>query len=203
MRDRAMDRLLEALAGIYAAEGREEAARTAAQLRGAVGADCWQRQGACGFEAGLRTTACAPGAHPAAALVAAAQPFLPWGNNPAEGRMSAKAAAATASATLMGPDDPIRCDDLLLGVFWQRPDSYYALHNHDADETYVILAGGADWRAGEDRHWRGPGAVIHHPSGLPHAFRAGPQGLLAAWRWSGDVNFHSYRMLPDPDAGDG
>jgi mannose-6-phosphate isomerase-like protein (cupin superfamily) len=203
MRDLAMDRLLETLAGIYDAEGRDEAARTAALLRGAVGADCWLRQGACGFGAALLATASAPGAHPAAALVAAAQPCLPWGANPVDGRMSAEAAAATAAATLLGPGDPIRSDDLLLGLFWQRPDSYYALHNHDADETYVILAGGADWRAGEDRRWRGPGERIHHPSGLPHAFRAGPQGLLAAWRWSGDVNFHSYTMLPDPEAGAG
>ncbi len=200
MRDAAMDALMAALALIYEGEGREEAARSAALLRGAVGAGLWVRQPACAFEAGLRATAAAPGAHPAAALVGAAQPFLPWGTNPADGRLSAEAAAATASATLLGPTDPIACDDLLVGLFWQRPGSYYALHNHDADETYVILAGEADWQAGTDLRRRGPGEMIHHPSRLPHAFRAGPRGLLAAWRWSGDVNFHSYTMLPDPAA---
>ena len=65
----------------------------------------------------------------------------------------------------------------------------------------MILAGGAEWWAGDDKRWRGPGEMIHHPSLMPHAFRAGSQGLLAAWRWSGDVNFQSYKMLPDPEAG--
>lgn len=200
MRDLAMDRLLQALAGLYEAEARAAAQHTAARLRGAVGADLWARQPICNFEPGLMATAAAPGAHPAAGLVAAAQACLPWGTNPANGRLTAEAAEATASATLLGPEDPIRCAALLTGLFWQRPGSYYALHNHDADETYVILAGGADWRAGDDRRWRGPGEMIHHPSGMPHAFRAGPEGLLAVWRWSGDVNFQSYKMLPDPEA---
>ncbi|WP_225026890.1 dimethylsulfonioproprionate lyase family protein [Xinfangfangia pollutisoli] len=200
MRNADMDALLAALAGIFAGEGREAALRSAALLRGAMGGDLWAAQPNCGFEAELFATASAPGAHPAAALVAAAQPCLPWGTNPADGKLSAEAAAATASATLLGPGDPIRCEDLLVGLFWQRPGSYYALHNHDADETYVILAGGAVWRAGADKRRRGPGEMIHHPSGMPHAFQAGPQGLLAAWRWSGDVNFQSYTMLPDPEA---
>ncbi|MEZ5868756.1 MAG: dimethylsulfonioproprionate lyase family protein [Defluviimonas denitrificans] len=43
----------------------------------------------------------------------------------------------------MGPDGPIPAPDLRLGLLFQRPDSYYPLHNHDADETYVILAGEA------------------------------------------------------------
>ncbi|WP_395542949.1 dimethylsulfonioproprionate lyase family protein [Neotabrizicola sp. sgz301269] len=201
MRDQAMDRLLAALADLYGTEGRAEAIRTATLLRGGLGGDLWAAQPAPGFGAALVALAGAEGAHPLAALVAAALPVLPWGTNPADGRMSADAAKATASATLLGPTDPIRCDNLLLGLFWQRPDTYYALHNHDADETYVILAGGAEWQAGEDKRWRGPGEMIHHPSLMPHAFRAGPQGLLAAWRWSGDVNFQSYKMLPDPEAG--
>jgi len=33
---------------------------------------------------------------------------------------------------------------------------------------------------------------------MPHAFRAGPDGFLALWRWSGDVNTHSYTFLDDP-----
>jgi hypothetical protein len=35
---------------------------------------------------------------------------------------------------------------------------------------------------------------------MPHAMRAGPEGFLAMWRWSGDIGFDSYRMLPDPEA---
>ena len=40
--------------------------------------------------------------------------------------------------------------------------------------------------------------MIHHPSMLAHAFRTGRQGVLAMWRWSGDVSTQNYRMLDDP-----
>lgn len=82
----------------------------------------------------------------------------------------------------------------------KKTNSYYSLHNHDADETYVILAGQSLWTAGDDTRMRGTGDMIHHPSLMPHAFRTGPEGMVAFWRWSGDVNTHSYAFLPDPQA---
>jgi mannose-6-phosphate isomerase-like protein (cupin superfamily) len=78
-----------------------------------------------------------------------------------------------------------------------RPESYYPLHLHDADETYAIIAGQALWTAGDDTRMRGAGDMIHHPSLMPHAFRTGPEGFLAIWRWSGDINTHSYAFIED------
>ncbi|MGB5560546.1 MAG: hypothetical protein WBN04_21345 [Paracoccaceae bacterium] len=40
--------------------------------------------------------------------------------------------------------------------------------------------------------------MIHHPSLMPHAFRTGSEGFLAIWRWSGDINTHSYAFVEDP-----
>ena len=52
-----------------------------------------------------------------------------------------------------------------------QPHSYYPLHLHNADETYVIVAGQALWTAGTDIQIRRVGDMIHHPSLMPHAFR--------------------------------
>ncbi|OZA08947.1 MAG: hypothetical protein B7Y02_12190, partial [Rhodobacterales bacterium 17-64-5] len=58
----------------------------------------------------------------------------------------------------------------------------------------------ARWQAGDARLTLHPGDAIHHPPERPHAMHAGPDGFVAIWRWSGDIGFESYRMLPDPEA---
>ncbi|TNF61241.1 MAG: cupin domain-containing protein [Rhodobacteraceae bacterium] len=198
MQDDALFPLLSALAAVYAAEPREEAGRTARHLLEAGPSHLGAAHANDAILAEM-AAALAASDHPAVQAILAGAHLLPWGDNP----VAAQAAAAGdiyVVCTLMGPDGPIPSDDFRMGLFWQRPGTYYALHSHDADETYVIVAGDAEWTAGDDTRLRGPGEAIHHPSLMPHAFRAGPQGLLALWRWSGDVNTHSYRMLPDPRA---
>ncbi len=118
-------------------------------------------------------------------------------SNPVEDLTEGKIAAIISVATLMGPEGPIPAPDVRLGLAYMPPDSYYPLHVHDADETYVIVAGQALWTAGDDVRMRGPGAMIHHPSLLPHAFLTGSEGFLAVWRWSGDINTHSYAFIED------
>ncbi|WP_343080554.1 dimethylsulfonioproprionate lyase family protein [Ostreiculturibacter nitratireducens] len=195
----AFDALLAALADIYRTEGREAADRTAQALTTTPAPESFLPQPPCELDAMMRALL-VTSPHPAAGAILAAQEFIPWGTNPVADRMSEAAAAICAVTTLMSPEGPIPAPDLRLGLFYQRPDSYYALHNHDADETYVILAGEALWTAGDDTRIRRPGDMIHHPSLMPHAFRTGPEGLLALWRWSGDVNTHSYAFLDDPQA---
>ncbi|MGB3317267.1 MAG: dimethylsulfonioproprionate lyase family protein [Albidovulum sp.] len=198
MHQPAFDALLEAFAVIYRSEGREAADRTAHTLLTTPAPEAFKPQAPCALDAMMRDLLTTSD-HPAAQAVLAAQHLIPWGTNPVADRMSGEAAAICAVTTLVGPEGPIPAPDLRLGLFYQRPDSYYALHNHDADETYVILAGEVFWTAGEDRRIRRPGDYIHHPSLMPHAFRTGLEGVLALWRWSGDVNTHSYAFLPDPD----
>ncbi len=193
------DTLLSALAAIYSREDREAAARTANALLTTAAPAPFNVQQPCALD-GLMRDLLSTSPLPAAQAILGAQHLLPWGTNPVADRMSQSAAAICAVTTLMGPDGPIPASDLRLGLFYQRPNSYYALHNHDADETYVILAGAAFWTAGEDRRIRLPGDMIHHPSLMPHAFRTGEEGVLALWRWSGDVNTHSYAFLDDPEA---
>ena len=135
---------------------------------------------------------------PQAERIAAARAYLPWGTSPLTADKSGEVAACYSVATLMGPEGPVICPDHRLGLFYQQPNTYYPLHIHMADETYVILAGRAIWTAGDDTRPRVPGDMIHHPSLMPHAFRTGPEGLLALWRWSGDIDPAKYDMVPDP-----
>ena len=124
--------------------------------------------------------ACLAGSdHPVAQATLAAMDVLPWGANPVGARMTEEAAAICAVLTLLDPAGPIPSPDQRLGLLYQRPNSYYPLHIHDADETYVIVAGRALWTAGEDTRDRGAGEAIHHPSRMPHAFRTGPEGRAA------------------------
>jgi quercetin dioxygenase-like cupin family protein len=187
-----------ALADVCRGEGRAAADRTAEILLASTSVDLGSQATVAPFPAEMAALLSAS-PHPAAAPVLAGMSRLPWGTNPVISRTSARVAEICTVATLMSPEGPIHAENLRLGLFYQRPFSYYPLHNHDADETYVILAGRAFWTAGEDRRMRDAGEYIHHPSLMGHAFRTGAEGFLALWRWSGDVNTHSYAFLPDDD----
>jgi len=190
--------LLNALADLTAQEPRPEAQATAKALRAAATTDFPARP-ASALSAEILRTAALPG-HPAARLIHAAHPWLPWQDSPIAALQPTDLRAIKSVVTLLGPGAPIRSDTLLFGLFYQAPDAYYPLHAHNAAETYTILSGSAHWQAG-DRHV--PTTIAepnHHPPTLPHAMRAGPDGFLAMWRWSGDIAFDSNRMLPDPKA---
>lgn len=190
---------LGAIHDVYRGEGRPDADVTATALLASGKSALNTAQPACGFDAQIRALL-AGSLHPAAAAILAAQARIPWGTNPVADKVGADFGAICAVATLMGPEGPVPNGDFRLGLFFQRPNSYYALHSHAAVETYVILAGQAIWTAGDDVRLRGTGAYIHHPSLLPHAFQTGPEGIVALWRWSGDIDTASYRMLDDPRA---
>lgn len=190
--------LLAALARLCQSEPRPDAAATAEALSHAR--PDLPPQPPCTLDAGIRALATSANALPEVHTILAAQALIPWGVSPLGHLQTAKIGAVKAVATLMGPAAPIQNDRFLFGLYYQSPLSYYPLHDHLADETYMILAGRALWTAGESTDWCGPGATIHHPSRMPHAFRTGTEGVLAIWRWSGDLSFDSYRLLADPQA---
>lgn len=194
-----METALNAIADVYAVEDRDAARETAHQLRSGIGGAFGTDPQPCSLDAEIR--ACLAGSSlPVARAILAAQGQILWGVNPVASLMTQEAAAMAAVCTLLDPEGPIVSPDFRLGLLYVRPASYYPLHDHDADETYALIAGSALWTAGDDRRWRHAGEVIHHPSRMPHAFRTGDTGFVALWRWSGDINTHSYRFLPDPEA---
>lgn len=189
--------LLEAIAAVYEAEPDPQGPHTARTLMLTPSPVAWDLMTSCVLDPGIREVLTASD-HPVAQAARAAHQRLPWGSNPVEDQTEGNIAAMISVATLMGPEGPIPAPDVRLGLVYMRPDSYYPLHLHDADETYVIVAGQALWTAGDDVRMRGAGEMIHHPSLMPHAFRTGSEGLLAIWRWSGDINTHSYAFVEDP-----
>jgi quercetin dioxygenase-like cupin family protein len=186
--------MIKALAAVYDAESDPQGPHTARTLLVTPSPVAFDPVPPCLLDAGIRAVL-ANSDHPAATAVRDACDLLPWGSNPVEGNTEAEIAAMISVATLMGPEGPIPAPDVRLGLVYMRPDCYYPLHIHDADETYVILAGQALWTAGDDVRTRGVGDMVHHPSLMPHAFRTGSDGFLALWRWSGDINLHSYAFV--------
>jgi hypothetical protein len=70
---------------------------------------------------------------------------------------------------------------LLLG-----PGIVYPDHHHVAEEIYIPLTGGADWRMGDGEfRRREAGEIIHHTSRMNHAMRTGEDPLLALYLWRG------------------
>jgi quercetin dioxygenase-like cupin family protein len=190
--------LLNTLADLTAQEPRPEAQATAKALRAAATTD-FPAQPASALSTGILLATSLPG-HPTAQLIHAAHPWLPWQDSPIASQQPTDLRAIKSVVTLLGPGAPIQSDSLLFGLYYQAPHSTYPLHAHNAAETYTVLSGTAHWQAGDRRLTLTAGDAIHHPPNLPHAMRAGPDGFLALWRWSGDISFDSYRMLPDPDA---
>jgi quercetin dioxygenase-like cupin family protein len=190
--------LLHVLADLTVHEPRPEAEATADALRAAatVGFPVYPPTS---LSPGILHATTLPGAHPVAALIHAAHAVLPWSDSPAASLQPTGLRAIKSIATLLGPDAAIPSETLLFGLFYQAPDTYYPLHAHNAAETYTILSGTAHWQAGDRRLTLTASDAIHHPPNLPHSMRAGPDGFLAMWRWSGDIGFDSYRMLPDPE----
>jgi hypothetical protein len=87
-----------------------------------------------------------------------------------------------------GPPAFIETPSLALGLLLLGPGTLYPAHRHPAEELYIPLAGDGEWQNG-DAPWRTEpaGAVIHHPSGVSHATRAGKTPLLAAYLWRGEL----------------
>lgn len=93
-----------------------------------------------------------------------------------------------AYTPLIGPDGPLPCGELFMGISLQGPDIYYPPHAHRAVETYAIIGGTGDWKRGlEPWTRRPPGDLILHPSGIRHAMQSDAEPLLALGFWTTDL----------------
>ena len=78
-------------------------------------------------------------------------------------------------------NDAVAGGFLILG-----PGLIYPDHHHVAEEIYIPLTGGTEWRMGEgDFRVRGAGEIVHHASNVSHAMRTGKEPLLALYLWRG------------------
>jgi hypothetical protein len=111
---------------------------------------------------------------------------LPWGRTYTPDDFGATFHANYGWCELLGTRGPFACDRMALGVLLLGPELHYPAHRHVAEEIYVPLTGGAEWRAGDaDFAVRAAGCVIHHASNVPHAMRTRARPLLALYLWRG------------------
>ena len=188
--------LLNALADAYGAEDRAGAQELVALLR--EGAESAVPEPAQPYRYDAAIRAATEGAdHPAAVAARGAHGLLRWSATGILDELIPETVSDMfAVAPLVGPGTVIYSDRVRAGLFMQLAGSFYPAHAHSAEETYIMLAGEAEWQLDlGDWHRHGPGAMIHHPSEAPHATRTGTVPILAAWRWSGDVRSETYRMV--------
>jgi len=77
-------------------------------------------------------------------------------------------------------------EGLAAGVLLLGPHVVYPDHHHIAEEFYIPLTAGTEWRMGNEAFRpRAAGEVIHHASNVGHAMRTGDAPLLAAYLWRG------------------
>jgi Dimethlysulfonioproprionate lyase len=77
-------------------------------------------------------------------------------------------------------------ETIAAGFLVLGPDVIYPDHHHVAEEIYIPLTGGTEWRVGDGPFVkRKGGEVIHHASNVNHAMRTGGEPLLALYLWRG------------------
>ena len=122
--------------------------------------------------------------------LAALAPDLSWTQNPNYRRRppTPDFLSRYGYAQIAGPEGPIVDAELAMGVLLLAPGTLYPSHRHPAVELYCALDGEAEWwRDGQAWRRQPPGALIHHPSDVPHAMRAGTRPFLALYLWRGDL----------------
>lgn len=93
-----------------------------------------------------------------------------------------------AFAPIIGGQGVLNDDKARLGLTLLAPHTHYPLHAHPAIETYLVLAGTAEWRLGGKPFERqAPGALILHESGMGHAMQTDADPMLALYVWRGDL----------------
>lgn len=188
---------LTEMANAFAVEDRPAAQFTAKALTGVS----WTgRNGLCRSTDTAIRVLLEQSRHPVAQAMLAVQDRLPWGINPVQRQVTLDHSDIYAVCDLLGPKSPIQHEWLRAGIYYQKPNRRYGLHSHAAEETYVIIAGHAIWTAGDTQKPLGPGDIVHHSTYLPHACETGLSGVVALWRWNGDIATDSYRIHDGQDA---
>lgn len=101
---------------------------------------------------------------------------------------------------LLGPDGLVRSGDVRLGLYGLLPDAAYGIRTHPAEEVFIMIAGNALWKRGNDPFMsHNPGDRSYHPSMMPHATKTRSSAFLSAYAWVGDVRTDNYKYFGLPD----
>jgi quercetin dioxygenase-like cupin family protein len=94
-----------------------------------------------------------------------------------------------AFAELIGTLGPFVSNHIRVGVAIWGPDIVYPRHHHQAEEIYLLLAGSAEFRVGDQAETtRVAGDVVYVESNSRHGFRISGQALVVIYLWrAGDL----------------
>ncbi|UVK36477.1 dimethylsulfoniopropionate lyase [Mesorhizobium sp. AR10] len=126
------------------------------------------------------------GARPLAGLLAERRAGLRWGQTYSAADFGKEFIDNYGWLEVFGTRGHFINDEVAAGLLILGPDIVYPDHHHVAEEIYIPLTGGTEWRMGEsDFRVREAGEVIHHASNVNHAMRTGKEPLLALYIWRG------------------
>ena len=186
--------LLSALADAFEQEGREGGMLAAAALRDSQAKAYRRTVATCDPGPVLESACTLPDALPMAAHVVACQSMLDWTNWMGEG-LEEEISLRLFTTELVGPDGHIPAEQVRVGLLVSDAHTDYPISSHSGEETYLVVAGLADWTVGDIPYIaKPPGTLIHHPAWVPHGRRTKDQPFVGAWRWSGDLDLSSFSI---------
>ncbi|MEJ6784555.1 dimethylsulfonioproprionate lyase family protein [Aminobacter sp. Piv2-1] len=134
-----------------------------------------------------RTVDLASGAtRPLAALLARHRDQLRWGQTYTAADFGQHFVDNYGWVELFGTRGHFDNDTVAAGFLVLGPGIEYPDHHHIAEELYVPLTGGTEWRMGDAAYrMRWADEVVHHATNVDHAMRTGTEPLLALYLWRG------------------
>ncbi|WP_137935483.1 dimethylsulfonioproprionate lyase family protein [Mesorhizobium comanense] len=127
-----------------------------------------------------------PAAKPLMRLLAGQRNELHWGQTYTEADFGKAFIDNYGWLEVFGTRGHFANDAVAAGLLILGPEIVYPDHHHVAEEIYIPLTGGTEWRMGEGSFAkREAGEVVHHASNVNHAMRTGKEPLLALYIWRG------------------
>ncbi|AZO54247.1 MULTISPECIES: dimethylsulfonioproprionate lyase family protein [unclassified Mesorhizobium] len=127
-----------------------------------------------------------PDAKPLVRLLAERRNELHWGQTYSEADFGKAFIDNYGWLEMFGTRGHFANDEVAAGLLILGPGIVYPDHHHVAEEIYIPLTGGTEWRMGEGGfRTRGASEVVHHASNVSHAMRTGKEPLLALYIWRG------------------
>ncbi|MEI9415184.1 dimethylsulfonioproprionate lyase family protein [Mesorhizobium sp. Cs1321R2N1] len=125
-------------------------------------------------------------AKPLVQLLARRRNDLHWGQTYGEADLGKDFIDNYGWLEMFGTRGHFANDEVAAGLLILGPGIVYPDHHHVAEEIYIPLTGGTEWRMGEGVfRTREAGEVVHHASNVNHAMRTGKEPLLALYIWRG------------------
>ena len=120
------------------------------------------------------------------AALAAVCPYASWVQTYSEAEVGRHFLDHYGYIELFGPAGIFRTQACRAFIGYWGPGLFYPMHDHEAEEIYLVLTGRCLFEAeGDAPADLGPSGVKFHRSGQSHAMTMGGEGMLALCLWRG------------------